>query len=84
MIVNFNKESLFCLIKLYMNIFEDYIFIKKNKVIYIFVYCKNIIEDGKNILVNIICCIYKYLCNDIMSDIIIMGNVNLGFLVVYI
>lgn len=33
----------------------------------------------KNILVNIICCIYKYLCNDIMSDIIIMGNVNLGF-----
>lgn len=84
MIVNFIKESLPCSTKSHTNTFEDHFFTKKNKVTYIPVYCKNTIEDGKNTLANTTCRIYKHLCNDIMSDIITMVNVNLGSLAVYI
>lgn len=84
MIVNFTKESLPCSTKSHTNTFEDHPFTKKNKVTYIPVYCKNTIEDGKNTLANTTCRIYKHLCNNIMSDIITMVNVNLGSLAVYI
>lgn len=70
--------------KSHTNTFEDHPFTKKNKVTYIPAYCKNTIEDGKNTFANTTCRIYKHLCNDIMSDIITMVNVNLGSLAVYI
>lgn len=57
---------------------------EKQSYLYPRIYFKNTIEDGKNTLANTTCRIYKHLCNDIMSDIITMGNVNLGSLAVYI
>lgn len=41
-------------------------------------------KKKKNTLANTTCRIYKHLCNDIMSYIITMVNVNLGALAVYI
>lgn len=84
MIVNFNKESLPCSTNLTRTPSKTTLLQRKTKLPISPYIVKNTKEDGKNTLANTTCRIYKHLCNDIMSDIITMLNVNLGSLAVYI